>query len=79
MSEIKDCCEAFVEDDDLRTLQRARVSVGWTSDAHIHVGTKTCGYASIRDSKVPYSPRQPRLAREMTPGIGTSGLGFFDV
>lgn len=79
MSVIKDCCEPFVEDVDLRTLQTARTFVGWTWDAHIHVGTKTSGYASIRDSKVPYSPRRPRLAREMTSGIGTSGLGFFGV
>jgi len=79
MCAIKAHYGEIVEDIDLRALQTARTFVGWTWDAHVHVGAKTSGYDSIRDSKVPYSPRRPRLAREMTSGIGTSGLGFFGV
>ena len=77
MSAMKDYRGRFVEDVGLETLQTARTFVGWTQDAHVHVGAKTSGYDSIRDSKVLPSPRRPRLAREMTSGMGTSGLGFF--
>ncbi|KAF2007440.1 hypothetical protein P154DRAFT_529058 [Amniculicola lignicola CBS 123094] len=77
MSAIDTCCGKFVEDVGLRALRSARKFIGWTWDAHVHVGVSISGYDSIRDSKVPYSPRRPRLAREMASGIGPSGLGFF--
>jgi hypothetical protein len=79
MHAVRDSCREVVQDVGIDVLRSARAFVGWAIDAEIHAGTRTSGFESIQNSKAPFTPRRPRFAREMTPSIGTSGLGFFNV
>lgn len=79
MHAVRESCRDVVQNVGIDVLRSARAFVGWAMDAEMHVGARTSGFESIRNSKAPFTPRRPRFGREMTLSIVTSELGFFNV
>ncbi|KAL1614376.1 hypothetical protein SLS54_009803 [Diplodia seriata] len=58
-------------------LSKLRTFVGFCENAYVLAGGIDSGFRTCKQSDIHLEPWRAKLSREMTPTVGTSGLGFF--
>jgi hypothetical protein len=79
LEKIKLYCEMAVKNVDYESLIRKRTFLALWEYADINLGTKYSGYDTMTASEADVEHSRPAIAREVSVGVGTPGMGTLSV